>query len=67
MQATLSSTLEDERRIRGAQLAGLGIRLLNRYGRLLECETCGATWSPEPARDGGLPRGFWRCPNRCNW
>jgi hypothetical protein len=51
----------------GAQMAQLGVRLLNKYGRVLECDKCHATWTPHPALDGSLPRGFWRCPNRCNW
>jgi hypothetical protein len=67
MQATGSVTREDERRVEGAQMARLGVRLLNRYGRILQCEQCRTTWTPEPAPDGSLPRGFWRCPNRCNW
>jgi hypothetical protein len=58
---------DDERRVRGARMAKLGVRLLNRYGRLLQCEVCATTWSPQPAFDGSLARGFWRCPNRCNW
>jgi hypothetical protein len=64
-RATPSS--QDARRVLGAQMAGLGVRLLNKYGRVLQCERCLATWSPNPTRDGSLQRGFWRCPNRCNW
>lgn len=60
-------TQEDKQRLTGAAMAKLGVRLLNRYGRALQCERCGATWFPEPMPDNTLPRGFWKCPNRCNW
>jgi hypothetical protein len=66
MQATAFMTRDDERRVLGAQMAKLGVRLLNKYGRVLECEACEATWPPRPAADGSLARGFWRCPNKCN-
>jgi hypothetical protein len=48
-------------------MAKLGVRLLNKYGRVLQCEHCETIWSPEEGPDGSFPRGFWRCPNRCNW
>jgi len=67
IQAIVPISGEDERRLQGAQMAKLGVRLLNKYGRHLQCDACGATWSPQPNPDGSLPRGFWRCPNRCNW
>lgn len=67
MQATASVSRDDERRVLGAQMAKLGVRLLNKYGRVLQCEACEATWCPQPAAGGSLPHGFWRCPNRCNW
>lgn len=67
MQATVLISRDDKRRLVGAQMAKLGVRLLNKYGRSLQCEACEATWSPRPADDGSLRRGFWRCPNRCNW
>ncbi len=54
---------DDERRLLGAQMAGLGVRLLNKYGRILRCERCEATWTPATRSDGGLLPGFWRCPN----
>jgi hypothetical protein len=58
---------ETKRRILGEQVAPYGVRLLNKYGRFLQCDHCGTTWTPELAQDGSFPRGFWRCPNRCNW
>lgn len=59
--------VEDEGRLRRIELAKFGVQLLNRYGRALQCDCCGVTWFPEPLPDGTLPRGFWKCPNRCNW
>ncbi len=66
---TAPSTVSREqwRRLLGAQMARLGVRLLNKYGRVLECENCKTSWSPQEGPDGSLPRGFWRCPNKCNW
>lgn len=58
---------ERGRRISAAQMARVGVRLLNKYGRVLRCESCGASWCPQPAPGGSLPSGFWHCPNRCNW
>lgn len=67
MQTAPSFSREDQRRVLGAQMARLGVRLLNKYGRVLQCEMCETTWCPQPATDGSLPPGFWQCPNRCNW
>lgn len=67
MQTTASDSYANERRVFGTQLAKLGVRLLNKYGRVLQCEACGAAWCPSTDPDGSFPRGFWRCPNRCNW
>ena len=67
MNATGSVSREPKTRAIGAQMARLGVRLLNKYGRVLQCEACQTTWYPEPLPDGSLPRGFWQCPNRCNW
>jgi hypothetical protein len=44
-----------------------GLRKLNKYGLVLECGSCGTSWSNLPGPDGDLPRGFWRCPRGCNW
>jgi hypothetical protein len=57
----------DNRHALSAQMAQLKVRLLNKYGRVLQCEHCGASWNSERGQDGSFPRGFWRCPNRCNW
>jgi hypothetical protein len=60
-------TQTDSRRYLRMKMARFGIILLNKHGRILECERCETQWRPEPAADGRLPEGFWRCPNRCNW
>jgi hypothetical protein len=49
------------------QLERLGVRKLNRYSLALQCNICETVWSPQLMADSSLPRGFWRCPNRCNW
>ncbi len=67
MQAAGSVRRDDKRWGLGARMAKLGVRLLNKYGRVLQCAACEETWCPQPAADGSLPRGFWRCPNKCNW
>lgn len=67
MQETACVPRKEKRRVLGAQMAKLGVRLKNKYGRILQCEVCEATWCPKPAADGSLQPGFWRCPNRCNW
>lgn len=48
-------------------LAKLGVLALNRYGMLLECMSCHSIWSPRFGDHFRLPRGYWLCPNRCNW
>jgi hypothetical protein len=67
MQASVSMTREEQDRALGAWMARLGVRLLNRYGGILQCERCQATWTPKLMPDGSFPRGHWRCPNGCNW
>lgn len=49
-----------------AQLAAFGVRKLNKYGMVLQCQKCEAVWSPKAGPDGWFPTGFWQCPNRCN-
>jgi hypothetical protein len=50
-----------------AQLEKLRVRLLNKFDLALECVACGEVWAPKYYPDGTLPRGYWKCPNRCNW
>jgi hypothetical protein len=56
MQATLTRSA-NESRIVGAQMAKLAVRLINKYGRVLQCEHCGSTWTPEPGPDGSSREG----------
>jgi hypothetical protein len=62
-----STTTHEDKRVLSAQMPQLGVRLLNKYGWVLQCERCGTTWTAQPLPDGSFPRGFSRCPNRCNW
>jgi hypothetical protein len=34
---------------------------------ILQCNNCGQTWSPNLLEKGRLPKGYWKCPNRCNY
>jgi hypothetical protein len=61
------SVQEDPRYLSPEQLARLGVSRLNRYDAVLRCVTCGTTWSPKLRLDAKLPRGYWQCPNKCNW
>jgi hypothetical protein len=54
------------RLLSGPQLARLGVQILNRHDLLLECMSCGTTWSPTLTHDGKLPPYYWQCPNKCN-
>jgi len=38
-----------------------------REGIFLQCNSCGSTWSPNIQSGDRLPKGYWRCPNRCNY
>ncbi len=55
------------RRVPSAALARMGVKVLNRYGLLLECAQCGTRWAPRLIAGWHRPAGYWRCPNRCNW
>ena len=33
----------------------------------VQCLKCGALWEAVPYGNGELPRGWWMCPNKCNW
>lgn len=70
MTATLAArepARQDPRRLSPTQLAQLGVKRLNRFGSVLQCSHCGATWSPLLRKDQTLPHGYTQCPNRCNW
>lgn len=64
---TQEKTQRPARQLTAEKLTGLGVRRLNRYNLALQCVTCGETWAPEAEHGKPLPRGYWRCPNRCNW
>lgn len=62
------AALNDRRSILTAEhIARLGVNKLNRYNLMLQCKGCDTIWSPSLALDGSLARGFWQCPNKCNW
>jgi hypothetical protein len=43
------------------------VTLLDEQRTILKCNNCGQPWSPNIQSGGRLPRGYWKCPNRCNW
>ena len=52
----------DNRHALSAQMAQLKVRLLNKYGRVLQCDHCGATWNPEPGQKEHFPAGSGGVP-----
>ena len=57
---------EDVRHMPQAELASLGVRLMNRDNFVLQCLSCEETWSPQLGDDGKLPFDAFLCPARCN-
>jgi hypothetical protein len=57
---------EDVRHMTGAELARLGVRLLNKQDLILQCVTCSETWSPQLDSNGKLQFDYWVCPANCN-
>jgi len=49
-----------------SQLKNVGITIEDPIRIWLRCDKCGAAWSPNIQRGGGLLRGYWKCPNSCN-
>ena len=54
------------RRVTKGQLKKTGIALLVDNPLVLQCDECGAVWSPDIRKGGHLPRNYWHCPNGCN-
>ncbi len=55
------------------KLKKLGVELLDRDARRLRCLVCGEEWECRPnslrrsiPNRSRLPRGYWKCPHRCN-
>jgi hypothetical protein len=57
---------EDVRHMADAELARLGVRLLNRQEFILQCTNCMETWSPQLDSNGKLPFTYSLCPAGCN-
>jgi hypothetical protein len=54
------------RELSDVQATRMGVHKRNRYGLVLECRSCGTTWSNFRDKNGDFPRDFWVCPLRCN-
>jgi hypothetical protein len=57
---------EDVRHMTDAELAKLGVRLVNRQDLILQCVACMEKWSPQLDSNGKLPFDYWACPANCN-
>jgi hypothetical protein len=44
-----------------------GVTLLDEKRIILKCNHCGQIWSPNIQSGGRLPKGYWKCPNGCNY
>jgi hypothetical protein len=66
MDMSLSPAPPRPRRCTVGQLKKVGVTLLNASRIVLRCDACGQVWSPELLSGGGLPRGYWKCPNGCH-
>lgn len=49
-----------------ARLKSRGVKMIQSNPMWLQCDSCGAKWSPDMQRGGRMPRGYWKCPNSCN-
>ncbi len=50
-----------------SKMKAKGVKVLDEKSSIgLECEKCGAKWSPNIQPGGRLPRRYWQCPNGCN-
>jgi hypothetical protein len=69
----LSALREEEfmrkypRRYSKTELKKFGITLEDERQLILRCDKCGQGWMVNLKPGGKIPRGSWRCPNRCNW
>lgn len=54
------------RQFSDAELKKVGVAITDPKKPLLQCDSCGAAWTPDIGESGQLPRGYWRCPNSCN-
>jgi hypothetical protein len=57
---------EDVRHMPDAELARLGVRLVNRQDISLQCKVCMETWSPQLDSNGKLAFDYYVCPANCN-
>ncbi len=49
------------------ELAKFGVEITDSHRVWLRCTNCGQGWSPNLLSGGRMPRGYWKCPNECNW
>ena len=49
-----------------AELAKVGVAIVNVDTNQLKCKVCGTGWSPDIQPGGHQPPNYWKCPNGCN-
>ena len=49
------------------ELKKFGVTLEDERKLILRCDKCRQGWMVNLKPGGKIPRGSWRCPNRCNW
>ena len=58
-------TVRHARHLSDVQLARMGVVFLSKEDHILQCMSCGQTWTLGPdRRTFGLDN--WLCPNQCN-
>ncbi len=48
------------------ELGAVNVSIAQQDPLLLQCNTCGTTWTPDVHSNGRLARRSWCCPNGCN-
>jgi hypothetical protein len=56
---------EDVRHMTPAELASLGVAILDKVDLTLQCLGCGHIWKPKRSADGALPYDYWICTRTC--
>lgn len=48
------------------ELSKVGVSLEDESRLILRCKTCKTGWMVNLLSEGILPKGYWKCPNKCN-
>jgi excisionase family DNA binding protein len=61
-----SQVFRPPREITPEELELVQVTLIQQDPPVLQCKTCGTTWTPGLKPNGKLARRAWACPNGCN-